>query len=70
MTTRVSKGLGENYTVGQSGNVAAFAEFEHLFPEVGEIASLLGVLVTEASSQHLECNLGVLFPSYKKKCML
>ena len=43
--------------VGQSGNVAAVAEFELLFPEVGKIASLLSFLIADSSSQHLESNL-------------
>ena len=42
------------YMVGQSGNEAAVAEFELLFPKVGKIASLLSVLTADSSSQHLE----------------
>ena len=53
----VSKGPGGHYIVGKSGNAAAVAEFELLFPEVGKIASLLSVLIAEASSHHLEFNL-------------
>lgn len=53
----VSKGPGGHYVVGQSGNAAAVAEFELLFPEVGKIARLLSDLITGSSSQHLESNI-------------
>ena len=56
-----------SYVVGQSGNAATVGEFELLFPEVGKIASLLSVLVTEASSNHLDCNPQSCFNQTKRK---
>ena len=53
----VSKGPGGHYVVGLSGNAAAVAEFELLFPEVSKIASLLSKLVADTSSQHMEYNI-------------
>ena len=53
----VSKGPGGHYVVGQSGNAAAEAEFELLFPEVGKIARLLSDLIAGSSSRHLESNI-------------
>ena len=49
----VSKGPCGYYIVGQSGNAAAVAELELLFPEVDKIARLLSVILAEASSHHL-----------------
>ena len=51
------KGPGGHYVVGQSGNAAAVAEFELLFPEVGKIARLLSDLIADSSSQYLESNI-------------
>ena len=62
----VSKGPGGHYVVGLSGNAAAVAEFELLFPEAGKIASLLSSLVAESSSQHREFLLQSCFNKTRK----
>ncbi len=54
---RVSKGPGGHYVVGATQNVAAVAEFELLFHEIGLIANLFDVLTSNTSMNHKECRL-------------
>ena len=63
----VSKGPGGHFVVGLSGNAAAVAEYELLFPEAGKIASLLSMLISESSSQHREFLLQSCFNKTRKK---
>ena len=62
----VSKGPGGHYVVGLSGNAAAVAEFELLFPEAGKIASLLSMIIAESSSQHRDFLLQSCFNKKRK----
>ena len=62
----VSKGPGGHFVVGLSGNAAAVAEFELLFQETGQIASLLSFLTGNKALQHLESNLQPCFSQTRR----
>ena len=49
---RVSKGPGGHYVVGATRNVAAVAEFELLFHEIGSITSLLNCVTSSHPMKH------------------
>ena len=54
---RVSKGPGGHFVVGATRKVSVVSEFELIYHEVGAICSILNIVTSNESLQHMECQL-------------